>query len=195
MKLIRFGDAGIEQPGLLLANDAARDCSGWFADWDGRFFEDGGLEALRARSGEWAALPDVPEGARMGPPIVRPWKVLCVGPNYSDHAEESGMKPPEEPVLFCQTGNTVVGPLDDVFIPPGSEKTDWEVELGIVIGKAARRLASPESAADHIAGYCVSHDVSERTYQLERCGQWVKGKACALFLIDPNELFSQPLTS
>ena len=91
-----------------------RDCSGWFADWDGRFFEDGGLEALRARCGEWAALPDVPEGARMGPPIVRPREVLCVGLNYSDPAEESGMKPPEEPVLFCKTSNTAVGPFDDV---------------------------------------------------------------------------------
>lgn len=194
MKLIRFGNIGEEKPGIILAEGQKKDCSGWFADWNEAFFASGGPGALRKRESDWASLPDIPEGVRLGAPIARPWKVLCVGLNYSDHAKESGMEPPAEPVLFSKTSNTVVGPYDDVLIPPGSEKTDWEVELGIVIGKTARRLDSPEEARSHIAGFCVSHDVSERAFQLERCGQWVKGKSCDTFnplgpwLVTPDEV-------
>ena len=193
MKLIRFGPSGNEKPGIVLSDGSVKDCSGWYEDWNGAFLSDG-IEKLRVRESEWDSLPDVAEDVRIGPPIARPWKVICVGLNYIDHARESGLEPPAEPVLFTKTSNTVVGPNDDVLIPPGSEKTDWEVELGIVIGRTARRLSSPSDAAGYIAGYCVSHDVSEREYQIERGGQWVKGKSCDTFnplgpwLVTPDEL-------
>ena len=128
-----------------------------------------------------ATLPVVEESVRHGAPIARPGKVVCIGLNYKDHAEEAGMELPGEPVIFFKASNTVVGPYDEVLIPRGSEKTDWEVELGVVIGREARYLDSPAASADHIAGYCVCNDVSERAYQLERGGQWAKGKSCDTF--------------
>jgi len=157
-----------------------RDASGLFRDWDASFFEGDGLERLRAASRE-RPLPAVPETERWAAPVARPGKVVCVGLNYRDHARESGVELPKEPVLFLKAPNTVVGPYDDVVIPRGSTKTDWEVELGIVIGRPARYLASPDAALACIAGYCISHDVSERELQLERGGQWTKGKSCDTF--------------
>jgi 2,4-didehydro-3-deoxy-L-rhamnonate hydrolase len=139
-------------------------------------------------------FPEVKPDERWGSPISRPGKVICIGLNYSDHAAESGMQVPKEPILFMKGSNTVVGPNDDILIPRKSEKTDWEVELGVVIGRKARYLDSPEEAVSHIAGYVISHDVSERHFQLEREGQWVKGKSCDTFnplgpwLVTPDEV-------
>ncbi len=176
MKLIRFGDIGQEKPGILGDDGKRYDCSAQFSDWDRDFFNQHSLSEIKTDG-----LAEVAESERWGACVARPGKVLCVGLNYSDHAEESGMPIPEEPILFMKGSNTVVGPFDDVQIPRGSEKTDWEVELGIVIGKDARYLDSKEDAINHIAGYCISHDVSERAYQLERGGQWCKGKSCDTF--------------
>ena len=193
MKLIRFGEPGAEKPGVL--NDGKRlDLSGYFADWDRKFFNTGGLDRVQELLDGSNELPEVPEDSRWGACVARPGKVICIGLNYSDHAAESGMAIPEEPIIFQKGANAVVGPYDDILIPRGSEKTDWEVELGIVIGKDARYLASPEEARGHIAGYCISHDVSERAYQLERGGQWTKGKSCDSFnplgpwLVAPEEI-------
>jgi len=155
-----------------------RDASAWFRDWDAAFFAAGGLKKLAAKlsSASPAELPEVAEGVRWAAPVARPGKIICVGLNYSDHAKETGRKC-EEPKLFMKAANTMVGPNDDVLIPRRSTKTDWEVELGVVIGTEARYLESREQAESHIAGYCISHDVSEREFQLERGGQWSKGKA------------------
>lgn len=193
MKLIRFGNPGAEKPGLLI-NGKRLDLSGHFHDYDRAFFNGGGLAQVAKLVAGGAALPEVPESARWAACVARPGKVLCIGLNYSDHARESGMAIPEEPILFQKAANTVVGPNDTLLIPRGSEKTDWEVELGIVIGKDARYLKSPEDAAAYIGGYCVSHDVSERAFQLERGGQWTKGKSCDTFnplgpwLATPDEI-------
>ena len=182
MRLIRFGEVGKEKPGVLTADGRRKDCSAYFSDWDHSFFQNNGLTKLAklvAQSED--SLPEVPEGARWGACVARPWKVICIGLNYSDHAAESGMPVPSEPIVFMKATNTVVGPYDDVVIPRGSEKTDWEVELGIVIGKNARLLASPQDSANYIAGYCICNDISERAFQLERGGQWTKGKSCDTF--------------
>lgn len=139
-------------------------------------------------------LSEVDENTRWGACVARPGKVICIGLNFSDHAKESGMKPPKEPIIFQKGSNTVVGPYDNILIPRGSTKTDWEVELGIIIGKDARYLDSAEEAKDYIAGYCISHDVSEREFQIEKGGQWTKGKSCDNFnpigpyLVTPDEL-------
>ena len=181
MKLIRFGDKGQEKPGVLI-NDERRDCSAHFPDWNRDFFQNGGLNKLKdLLDSEGQNLPKVPDGARWGASVARPGMIMCIGLNYSDHAKESGMEPPSEPVLFMKATNTLCGPYDEVAIPQNSVKTDWEVELGLVIGKDALYLPSKEAAKDYIAGYCVVHDVSERTFQLERGGQWVKGKSCPGF--------------
>jgi 2,4-didehydro-3-deoxy-L-rhamnonate hydrolase len=181
MKLIRFGSSGREKPGVLV-DGVRRDVSANFPDWDREFFEGAGLAELQAavRSGV-AAFPEVAEGERWGACIARPGKVLCIGLNYRDHAREQGLELPKEPVLFMKATNTVVGPYDEVLIPRKSKKTDYEVELGVVIGKRARYLDSPEQAREHVAGYCISHDVSEREFQTERGGQWTKGKSCDTF--------------
>jgi len=182
MKLIRFGDFRREKPGVELESGLRKDCSAYFDDWNHDCFANAGLERLSAIvSAEGHRLPEVPQHIRLGAPISRPGKILCIGLNYSDHAKESGMAAPEEPVLFMKAPNAMVGPADSIEIPRGSEKTDWEVELGVVIGKDARYLPSPEEAGRCIAGFCVSHDVSERAFQLERCGQWTKGKSCDTF--------------
>ncbi len=180
MRLIRWGEPGREKPGLEGADGRRVDVSAHCADYDRAFFAGGGLERLRAIAAK-GGLPAVPAGARLGAPIARPGKLVAIGLNYRDHAAESGMPVPAEPIIFMKGTNTVVGPFDAVKIPRGSTKTDWEVELGVVIGREARYLASQAEAAGCIGGYCVSNDVSERAFQLERGGQWTKGKSCDTF--------------
>ncbi|HEY2408352.1 MAG TPA: fumarylacetoacetate hydrolase family protein [Polyangiaceae bacterium] len=181
MQLIRFGNFGQEKPGLLI-DGRRKDASSLCKDYDRAFFNEGGVAKLARLTSEQArALPDAPDSARWGACVARPGKVICVGLNYADHAKESGAEVPKEPVLFQKGSNTVVGPYDDVLIPRKSEKTDWEVELGVVIGKDARYLDSLAEARAHIAGYTISHDVSEREFQMERSGQWTKGKSCDTF--------------
>jgi len=182
MKLIRFGPSGHERPGILDDQNRRRDCSGGFADWDRAFFHNDGLRQLA----DWlpahlADLPVLPDNIRHGPPIARPGKVICIGLNYRDHAAESNLPMPAEPLIFLKAPNTVVGPYDDLLLPRGGDKVDWEVELGVVIGTEARYLPSVDAARNHIAGYCISHDVSERGFQFERGGQWTKGKSCDSF--------------
>jgi 2,4-diketo-3-deoxy-L-fuconate hydrolase len=181
MKLIRFGEKGAEKPGVILSGGRMKDLSSQFRDWDHEFFRDNGLKKLEGILETDSALPDVPTGVRLGSCVARPGKVVCIGLNYSDHAAEAGMEIPDEPVVFMKGSNTVVGPNDPIIIPRGSSKVDWEVELGFVIGKDASYLDSAAQAADHIAGYCISHDVSARDFQLERAGQWTKGKSCDNF--------------
>lgn len=180
MQLLRIGEAGAERPALQVGEDLY-DLSSLTADIDGSFLAADGI--ARARSAYEAG--ELPERGvkteRTGAPIARPGKVVCIGLNYRDHAAESGQPVPPEPVVFMKASNTVVGPYDPVLIPRGSTKTDWEVELGVVIGKTARYLESPAAALDVIAGYVVSNDVSEREFQLERGGQWDKGKSCETF--------------
>ena len=182
MKLIRFGEFRHEKPGVELDSGVRKDCSRHFDDWNHDFFTSDGLARLARLVGkEGDSLPDVPADVRLGAPVARPGKVIAIGLNYADHAKETGAQPPPEPIIFMKAANCVVGPYDNVCIPRGSEKTDWEVELGVILGADARYLASAEEAAGYIAGYCVSHDVSERAFQLERGGQWVKGKSCDTF--------------
>ncbi|MET1017846.1 MAG: fumarylacetoacetate hydrolase family protein [Leifsonia flava] len=179
MSLARLGEAGSEIP-VVQVDGRTLDARSVTADFDGAFLAADGIARLRA------ALTDLPEleGAadqRVGAPIARPGKIVCIGLNYRDHAEETGAALPAEPVIFMKDATTMVGPFDDVLIPRGSVKTDWEVELGVVIGTTARYLDSPDDALAHVAGYAVSHDVSEREFQLERGGQWDKGKSCETF--------------
>ena len=181
MQLIQFGEFGAEKPGLLTKDGRRKDLSSEVSRYDREFFRQGGLARLTELQNDLDRFPDVATDVRWGAPIARPGKVICIGLNYADHAEESGMPIPEEPIVFFKGSNTVVGPYDQIQIPRKSEKTDWEVELGIVIGKDARYLESESDAANCIAGYCISHDVSERHFQLERGGQWVKGKSCDTF--------------
>ena len=176
--LARLGPAGREVP-VVRSGGRLLDARSVTSDFDAAFFAGGGVDRVRQALGE---LPEFDgEGQRVGAPIARPGKIVCIGLNYRDHAEETGAALPAEPVVFMKDPSTMVGPFDDVLIPRGSTKTDWEVELGVVIGTTARYLASPEEALDHVAGYAVSHDVSEREFQLERGGQWDKGKSCETF--------------
>ncbi len=195
MRLLRVGEPGRERPCVRREDGTVVDVSSLITDVDGGFLAGGGVERLRADMPSRTDLPVVDVDAeRIGPCVARPPKVVCIGLNYVDHAEESGQPVPTEPVVFFKAANTVVGPYDDVHIPRTSEKTDWEVELGIVIGATARYLPDEAAAADVIAGYAVSHDVSERAFQLERGGQWVKGKSCETFnplgpwLVTPDEV-------
>lgn len=178
MKLLRFGESGAERPGMLDAHGKIRDLSAIIDDLTGDVLGDAQLAELRAL--DTNALPLAPDGSRIGPCIGRVGKFICIGLNYSDHAAESGMSLPEEPVVFFKATSAITGPDDDVEIPRGSVKTDWEVELGVVIGKAAKYVAK-EDALEHVAGYCVVNDLSERDFQLHRSGQWVKGKSCDTF--------------
>ena len=182
MKLIRFGTRGAEKPGLVATDGTIRDCSAHVTDYDHAFFAGGGLERLRAVAARADMLPAAPAGVRIGAPIARPRNVFAIGLNYSDHAKETGAAVPAEPILFMKATSAVCGPYDPILIPRGSEKTDWEVELGIVIGRDARYLPSKEAAHGVIAGYCVANDVSERAFQIERGGQWSKGKSSENFL-------------
>lgn len=174
MKLLRYGDKGKEKPGVEFEG-IRFDCSKFFKDWDNEFFMSGGIEKLRKVINS-ETLNNVKETHRWGAPIARPGMVICVGLNYSDHALESGLDIPEEPILFMKPTNTVAGPYDPVIIPAGADAVDWEVELGIVLNQNVYRLNSEAEAEEAIAGYTIVHDISERTYQLERGGQWIKGK-------------------
>jgi 2-keto-4-pentenoate hydratase/2-oxohepta-3-ene-1,7-dioic acid hydratase in catechol pathway len=180
MRLLRIGEPGAERPAVE-RDDVWFDARPVTDDFHGQFFADGGVDRLRAAldAGE---LPEVSrDGVRVGAPIARPGKIVCIGLNYRDHAEETGAAFPAEPVVFMKDPSTLVGPADEVLVPRGSTKTDWEVELGVLIGAPARYLESADAARDVIAGYLVSHDVSEREFQLERGGQWDKGKSCETF--------------
>ncbi|MET8566583.1 fumarylacetoacetate hydrolase family protein [Streptomyces sp. NPDC004783] len=182
MKLLRVGTAGSERPALLDTDGTLRDLSGVVTDIDGALLaDDEALARVRAAaaSGELPALDAA--GLRVGPPVGRIGKVVCIGLNYFDHARETGAEPPAEPVVFLKAPDTVVGPDDTVLVPRGSVKTDWEVELAVVIGRTARYLASAEEGLACVAGYAVAHDVSEREFQIERGGTWDKGKNCETF--------------
>jgi 2,4-didehydro-3-deoxy-L-rhamnonate hydrolase len=183
MRLIRFGPIGKEKPGILSADGNRRDLSAHFKDWNFDFFNDSGLDRLNKliQAQPADSLPLVDGKARWGSPIARPGKVICIGLNYSDHAKESGMAIPTEPIVFMKAANTVVGPYDELLIPRNSKKTDWEVELGAVIGRTARYVQSHKDAEACVGGYVLTHDVSEREFQLERGGQWTKGKSCDTF--------------
>ena len=178
MKLVRYGAAGAERPGMLDAEGAIRDLSGEVDDIAGDALTPGGLARLAAL--DPAALPRVEGEPRLGACVGRVGKMVCIGLNYADHAEESGMAVPPEPVIFMKATSAICGPNDDVRIPRNSVKTDWEVELGVVIGREARYVDEAD-AMDHVAGYCVINDYSEREFQQERAGQWVKGKSADTF--------------
>jgi len=181
MKLIRFGNKGNEKPGVQLNDGTRIDVSRFGQDYTEEFFGGDGLEELK----KWLELnkdncPTISNNERLGSPLVRPSKIVCVGLNYASHAAESGMAVPTEPVLFFKATSAIVGPNDDLIIPKGSKKTDWEVELAVVIGKKASYV-SKENALDYVAGYVLHNDYSERAFQLEKEGQWVKGKSCDTF--------------
>ncbi|MBH0237625.1 fumarylacetoacetate hydrolase family protein [Methylobrevis albus] len=178
MKLLRYGPAGQEKPGLLDADGRIRDLSGVVADIAGAAIGPEGLAKLAALDA--AGLPLVEGTPRLGPCVAGTGKFICIGLNYSDHAAETGAKVPPEPIIFMKATSAIVGPDDAVEIPRGSVKTDWEVELGVVIGKTAKYVSEAE-ALDYVAGYCVIDDVSERAFQVERQGQWTKGKSCDTF--------------
>lgn len=181
MKLIRFGKAGKEQPGIQSKTGKYLDCSAFGEDWNEDFFTNNGLARLQ----EWLhaneeTLHEIPAGSRLGSPIARPSKIICIGLNYRQHAIESGMTVPEVPIIFMKATSSLCGPFDPILIPKNSVKTDWEVELAVVIGKRAKYV-SKENAMDYVAGYCVHNDVSERDFQLHHGGQWVKGKSADNF--------------
>ena len=181
MKLIRFGAVGEEKPGIQLKSGDRIDISGFGEDYTESFFETDGINRLR----KWLILnekscPKITSNVRLGAPLLRPSKIVCIGLNYAQHAAESGMGVPKEPVLFFKATSAIVGPNDDLIIPKGSTKTDWEVELAIVIGKRTSYI-SEENALDYVAGYVLHNDYSEREFQLEKEGQWVKGKSCDTF--------------
>uniref|UniRef100_UPI000ABE158D fumarylacetoacetate hydrolase family protein n=1 Tax=Herbidospora sakaeratensis TaxID=564415 RepID=UPI000ABE158D len=188
-----MGAAGRERPCVVNHEGQAFDLSPLTADIDGAFFAAGGIERVRAALAD-DRLPGAAPRERIGAPVARPGKVVCIGLNYSDHALETGAPIPPEPVVFMKASNTVVGPNDEVLVPRGSVKTDYEVELAVVIGRTARYLGSPADAGDVIAGYTISNDVSEREFQNERGGQWDKGKSCETFnplgpwLVTPDEV-------
>ncbi|MGI4869900.1 MAG: fumarylacetoacetate hydrolase family protein [Janthinobacterium lividum] len=193
MKLIRYGQPGQEKPGVIL-DDRQLDASAFGEDYDERFFATDGLRRLADFVQTNAdQLPRVAAGERLGPPVARPSKLLCIGLNYADHARETGATPPPEPVLFMKSTTAYVGPNDDIIIPRNSVKTDWEVELAVVIGRRASYVEEAD-AAHYIAGYVLHNDVSEREFQLERSGTWDKGKGCDTFapvgpwLATPDEL-------
>ncbi|QQQ73998.1 fumarylacetoacetate hydrolase family protein [Saccharothrix sp. 6-C] len=194
MRLLRVGPAGAERPAVLDADDVAHDLTPLTADIDGAFLAGGGVDRVRQALAD-GLLPVVDlAGQRVGAPVARPGKVVCVGLNYADHAAETGTPPPAEPVVFLKAVNTVVGPDDTVLVPRGSVKTDYEVELAVVIGRTARYLDSPADADGVIAGYAIADDVTERAFQHERGGTWDKGKSCETFnplgpwLVTPDDV-------
>lgn len=181
MKLIRFGESGKEHPGVQLESGQRLDVSGFGRDYDEDFFGGNGLEELK----EWlvsnsGSCPTISKDIRLGAPLCRPSKIICIGLNYAKHAAESGMQIPKEPVIFFKATSAIVGPNDNVIIPKNSKKTDWEVELAVVIGKKASYVSEVD-AMNHVAGYVLHNDYSEREFQIERSGQWVKGKSCDTF--------------
>ena len=180
MKLIRHGDCNKEKPGICV-DGINYDVSGFVEDYNEAFFAGDGLDHLQKVSEKHKGnLQKVAEGDRLGPPIARPSKIVCIGLNYADHAKETGATPPPEPVIFLKSTTALCGPFDEIMIPKDSVKTDWEVELAVVIGKMASYVEEAE-AMDHVAGYCLHNDVSERAFQLERSGTWDKGKGCDTF--------------
>lgn len=180
MKLIRFGESGNEKPGVFL-NDEILDVSAFGEDYGEKFFSTDGLNRLKKwLENNGKQLPKIKNGVRIGAPFTRPSKIICVGLNYSDHAKETGAQLPPEPILFFKSSSALSGPDDTLIIPKNSKKTDWEVELAVVIGKKASYV-SEQSALDYVAGFCLHNDYSEREFQLERGGQWVKGKSCDTF--------------
>lgn len=189
MKLLRYGPKGQEKPGLLDAEGQIRDLSGHVTDLAGAVLTD--LDKLKAI--DPASLPKVEGSPRLGACVAGTGKFICIGLNYADHAAESGLQVPPEPVIFMKATSAICGPNDPILIPRTSQKTDWEVELGVVIGKPAKYITEAE-APNHVAGYCVIHDVSERAFQTERAGQWTKGKSCDNFgqtgpwLVTPDEV-------
>lgn len=191
MKLIRFGEPGKEKPGLLI-NGERFDVSDYIADYDENFFNNDGLSLLKKIISNTDLKP-VSKEIRLGPPVARPSKIICIGLNYSDHAKESNMQLPAEPVIFFKATTAITGPNDSLIIPKNSKKTDWEVELAIVISKKTSYVDEAE-ALDYVAGYVLHNDYSEREFQLERSGQWVKGKSCDTFaplgpfLATPDEI-------
>ena len=176
MKLLRYGPKGQEKPGILDNSGQIRDLSGIVADIDGKVLSD--LSVIRAAKID--SLPVVADGVRIAEPVARVGKFICIGLNYSDHAKESGMPEPAEPIVFMKATSAIIGPNDDVYLPPNAKKGDWEVELGIIIGKEARYVTK-DKALDYVACACVVNDVSEREYQLERLGTWDKGMGCDTF--------------
>ena len=194
MKFLRVGPLGAEQPAVITARGVLYDLAGHDVRFDAEFWSSDGRERVE-RLVESGALRELDlAGQRIGAPIEKPEKIVCIGLNYRDHARETGASVPSEPIIFMKAPNCMIGPNDQVLVPRGSTKTDWEVELGVVISRRARYLASPDEASSHIAGYCVSHDVSEREFQIERGGQWDKGKNCETFnplgpwLVTPDEV-------
>lgn len=194
MKLIRFGEAGKEKPGLQTGDEKRIDVSLFGEDYGEQFFATDGINRLQNWLGQHQhQCAEVSAETRLGAPVARPSKIICIGLNYTDHAEESNMKAPAEPILFFKSTTAIVGANDDVIIPKNSTKTDWEVELAVVIGKRASYVSESE-AKEHIAGYLLHNDYSERYFQLERGGQWVKGKSCDTFaplgpwLATPDEI-------
>ena len=196
MYLMRIGAPGTEKPVARVGDETYIDLSDVVDDFNEAFFGSGGLDRIRLIVAERVAAGQVSRfaGERVGAPIARPHQILCIGLNYRDHAAETGQKVPEEPILFTKSPNTLIGPYDDVRIPRGSTKTDWEVELGVVIGRRTSYLDSVDEARDAIAGYFVANDVSEREFQTERGGQWTKGKSAETFnpagpwLVTPDEI-------
>lgn len=180
MKLIRFGEAGIEKPGVCI-NGINYDVSGFIKDYDEAFFGNGGLPHLQYMIAlHQTMLPKIPDGSRLGSPVARPSKIICIGLNYADHAKETNATPPSEPVIFMKSTTAISGPYDQVIIPKDSVKTDWEVELAVVIEKKAGYVEEA-NAMEYVAGYCLHNDISEREFQLERGGTWDKGKGCDTF--------------
>ena len=181
MKLLRFGKLESEKPGIQLDNGRKIDVSAFGEDFDENFFGSNGIQRLQKwlehHQGE---CPQISDENRLGSPICRPSKIVCVGLNYAKHAQESGMEVPSEPVLFFKASSAIIGPFDEVILPKNSRKSDWEVELAVIIGAKASYVAEAD-AMDHVAGYVLHNDISEREYQLERLGQWVKGKSCDTF--------------
>ena len=178
MKLVRYGNKGTERPGLIDMDGALRDLSGHIEDIDGRMLDDASLDSLRAL--DTSSMPRVEGTPRFAPIVGNIGKYLCIGLNYSDHAAETGAAIPEHPILFFKANSAIVGANDDVIMPRGSTHTDWEVELGVVIGSTAKYV-SEQDALSHVAGYCIVNDVSERHFQTQLTGQWTKGKSCDTF--------------
>jgi len=178
MKLLRWGPRGAERPGLLDAQGTMRDLTGLVPDIGGAVLSDAGLAMLQGLDA--SALPEVPAGARLGPCVAGTGKFVCIGLNYADHAAESGMAVPPEPIIFMKATSAICGPDDPIIIPRGSEKTDWEVELAVIIGTKAKYVSETDAMA-HVAGFAVTNDISERAFQTERAGQWTKGKSCDNF--------------
>ena len=195
MKLLRVGEAGAERPAVMLQDGTIIDVSSEVGEIEGAWLEGGGVGRLAGVLAEGSdRFPRVDAGTRVGAPIVRPGHIIAIGLNYADHAKEAGMDLPTEPIIFNKAPSSYSGPDDDVLIPRGSTKTDWEVELGVVIGRTAEYLPDEAAALEHVAGYCISNDVSERDFQLQRGPTWIKGKSARTFcptgpwLVTPDEI-------